>query len=43
VLDAMAAGERFRVVRCRAGVLDLSRRADVAAVAERLRGVSADP
>ncbi len=43
VRGAMAAGERFRVVRCRAGVLDLSRRADVAAVAERLRGVSADP
>ncbi len=43
VRDAMAAGERFRVVRCRAGVLDLSRRADVAAVAERLRGLSADP
>lgn len=43
VRDAMAAGERFRVVRCRAGVLDLSRRADIAAVAERLRGISADP
>lgn len=43
VRDAMAAGERFRVVRCRAGVLDLSRRADIAAVAERLRGLSANP
>jgi hypothetical protein len=34
---------RFKVVRCREGVLDLSRRADIAAVAERLRGVPADP
>lgn len=36
VRDAMATGERFRVVRSREGVLDLSRRADIAAVAERL-------
>jgi glucose-1-phosphate thymidylyltransferase len=32
-------GERFRAVRCEGGVLDLSARADVASVAERLRGV----
>jgi len=32
-------GLRFRTVRCDEGVLDLSTRADVAAVAERLRGV----
>ena len=43
VREAMAAGERFRVVRCRAAVLDLSRRADIPAVAERLRGISANP
>ena len=34
---------RLRVLEGRGGVLDLSRRADVAAVAERLRGVRADP
>lgn len=43
VREAMAQGMRFKVVRCREGVLDLSRRADIAAVAERLRGVPADP
>jgi glucose-1-phosphate thymidylyltransferase len=43
VREAMAQGMRFKVVRCREGVLDLSRRADIAAVAERLRGVSANP
>jgi glucose-1-phosphate thymidylyltransferase len=43
VREAIAAGMRFKVVRCAEGVLDLSRRADVAAVAERLRGVSAEP
>lgn len=32
-------GERFRVVRWEGGVLDLSSRRDVSAVAERLRGV----
>jgi glucose-1-phosphate thymidylyltransferase len=32
-------GVRFRVVRCRAGVLDLSSRSDIADVAERLAGV----
>ena len=36
-------GMRFRAVRCREGVLDLSSRADVAIVAEKLRGVSANP
>jgi dTDP-glucose pyrophosphorylase len=40
---AISAGARFKVVRAAEGVLDLSRRADVAAVAERLRGLSADP
>ena len=43
VSEAIARGMRFRVVRSREGVLDLSRRSDVAAVAERLRGVSAEP
>jgi glucose-1-phosphate thymidylyltransferase len=43
VREAIARGVRFRVVRSREGVLDLSRRSDVAAVAERLRGVSAEP
>ena len=32
-------GQRFRAVPCKEGVLDLSTRADVAAVAERLRGI----
>ena len=36
-------GERFRVVEIREGVLDLSTRSDVAAVAERLRGVEPRP
>jgi dTDP-glucose pyrophosphorylase len=36
-------GLRFRAVRSREGVLDLSTRADIAAVAERLRGVKASP
>ena len=40
---AIAQGVRFRVVRCREAVLDLSRRGDIGAVAERLRGVVADP
>jgi glucose-1-phosphate thymidylyltransferase len=40
---AIAEGVRFKVVRCREGVLDLSRRGDVGAVAERLRGLVADP
>jgi len=36
---AMAAGERFRVVRVRAGVLDLSQRSDIPSVARRLARV----
>jgi dTDP-glucose pyrophosphorylase len=36
-------GLRFRAVRSREGVLDLSSRADIAAVAERLKGVTANP
>ena len=36
-------GERFRVVPMHAGVLDLSQRGDVAAVAERLSGVEPHP
>jgi glucose-1-phosphate thymidylyltransferase len=44
VAEAVAAGRiRIRVIRCREGVLDLSRRADIASVAERLRGVEAVP
>jgi dTDP-glucose pyrophosphorylase len=38
-----AMGGRLRVIRCRAGVLDLSQRADIAAIAERLRSVEAIP
>jgi dTDP-glucose pyrophosphorylase len=41
--EALASGSRFKVVYCREGVLDLSRRSDVAAVAERMRGLRADP
>mgnify|MGYP001612723198 CR=1 FL=1 len=36
-------GEVFRVVRAHEGVLDLSRRADVATIAEHLRGVTVVP
>jgi len=36
-------GERFRVVRMRAGVLDMSSRADVAFVASQLAGVDPRP
>ncbi|HEX4544348.1 MAG TPA: nucleotidyltransferase family protein [Candidatus Acidoferrum sp.] len=36
-------GLRFRAVRCHEGVLDLSSRADIAVVAEKLRGVLANP
>lgn len=43
VREAIAEGMRFRVVRCREGVLDLSRRGDIASVAEKLRGIRADP
>lgn len=41
--DAVRAGLRLAVIRSSDGVLDLSSRADVAAVAERLRGLRADP
>jgi glucose-1-phosphate thymidylyltransferase len=43
VRGAIRSGVRFRVVRCREGVLDLSRRSDIASVAERLRSASARP
>ena len=36
-------GLRFRAVPCGEGVLDLSTRGDIAAVAERLRGIEARP
>jgi glucose-1-phosphate thymidylyltransferase len=36
-------GLRFRAVRCREGVLDLSSRADIAIVAEKLRDAPANP
>jgi glucose-1-phosphate thymidylyltransferase len=36
-------GERFRVVRAHDGVLDLSRRADVATIADHLRGLTVAP
>lgn len=36
-------GLRFRAVRCHEGVLDLSSRADIAVVAEKLRAVPANP
>jgi glucose-1-phosphate thymidylyltransferase len=36
----VALGQRFRAVPCREGVLDLSTRADVVPVAERLRGIA---
>jgi glucose-1-phosphate thymidylyltransferase len=36
-------GARIRVVRCRAGVLDLSHRSDIATVAEKLRGIEGAP
>ena len=36
-------GLRFRAVPCEEGVLDLSTRGDIAAVAERLRGDAARP
>lgn len=35
--------ERFRVITARSGVLDLSRRADIALVAERLAGIDVRP
>ena len=36
-------GLRFRAVRCYEGVLDLSSRADIPVVAEKLRGIPANP
>jgi dTDP-glucose pyrophosphorylase len=39
VRHAIQCGERFRVARVRAGVLDLSQRSDIPAVASRLAGV----
>jgi glucose-1-phosphate thymidylyltransferase len=36
-------GMRLRVIRCREGVLDLSSRADVAYVAEKLRSITPNP
>jgi glucose-1-phosphate thymidylyltransferase len=36
-------GMRFRTIRCYEGVLDLSSRADIAPVTERLRSISANP
>jgi glucose-1-phosphate thymidylyltransferase len=42
--EAVRAGRvRLRVLRCRGTVLDLSRRSDIAAVAQRLSGVEAAP
>ena len=38
-----SAGLRIRVVRCHEGVLDLTSRGDVVAVAERLKGIRAEP
>jgi dTDP-glucose pyrophosphorylase len=43
VRDAVAEGMRIRVLRGATGVLDLSRRDDIASVAERLRDVVAEP
>lgn len=43
VRDAIVSGMRLKAVRCSAGVLDLSRRADIAMVASHLRGVAAEP
>jgi len=42
IRDAIAAGMRFKVIRSDEGVLDLSRRVDIAAVAHRLRDVRVD-
>ncbi|HZW50360.1 MAG TPA: sugar phosphate nucleotidyltransferase, partial [Rudaea sp.] len=43
VRDAVAAGMRLRTFVCSGGVLDLSRRADIAAVAERLANIACNP
>jgi len=39
VREAMNSGVRFKIVRSTAGVLDMSRRSDIAAVAERLKNL----
>ncbi len=43
MIAAHELGESFRVVRAHAGVLDLSRRADVGTIADFLRGVTVAP
>jgi len=43
MIAAHELGERFRVVYAHAGVLDLSRRADVATIGDHLRGVVVSP
>jgi dTDP-glucose pyrophosphorylase len=43
VMLAIRRGVRFRAVRARGPVLDLSRRADASEVSRRLRGVDAAP
>jgi glucose-1-phosphate thymidylyltransferase len=43
MIAARELGEVFRVVRVHAGVLDLSRRADVATIGDSLRGVTVAP
>jgi glucose-1-phosphate thymidylyltransferase len=43
MIAAHELGERFHVVRAHAGVLDLSRRADIATIADHLRGVAVAP
>ncbi len=43
MIAAHELGERFRVVRAHAGVLDLSRRADVATIGDHLRGIVVAP
>jgi dTDP-glucose pyrophosphorylase len=40
VRQSMKAGQRYRVIRCERGVLDISSRADVAGVAEKLLSVT---
>ena len=43
MIAARDLGETFHVVRAHAGVLDLSRRADVATIADHLRGIAVQP
>jgi glucose-1-phosphate thymidylyltransferase len=40
VCDAIRDGMKLKVARCSAGVLDLSRRADIPAMVERLKQVT---